>query len=169
MSVHVNIQSGFWWWLWASIYYVYRKNIFYLPFLSTVARPTKYDKVVRREVCQITTQGTRTFSPRDGDVGDSQPSYLMAICEVRVGSLSWYMFFGIVVSLLHQLHTYYDDNISFIFLTFMLMTLDKRWQKVKDFPMFYRLSQQEQLNMVFALLIHLSEHSMWVCSPKCKN
>ncbi|PVD32426.1 hypothetical protein C0Q70_07860 [Pomacea canaliculata] len=49
-------------------------------------KPTKYDKVVRREVCQITTQGTRTFSPRDGDVGDSQPSYLMAICEVRAES-----------------------------------------------------------------------------------
>ena len=48
----------------------------------SVARPTKFDKVVRREICQVSTQGIRSFSQRDGDVGDAQPSYLLAICEV---------------------------------------------------------------------------------------
>ena len=50
----------------------------------SVARPTKFDKVVRREICQVTTQGIRSFSQRDGDVGDAQPSYLLALCEVSV-------------------------------------------------------------------------------------
>ena len=48
----------------------------------SVARPTKFDKVVRREICQVSTQGIRSFSQRDGDVGDAQPSYLLALCEV---------------------------------------------------------------------------------------
>ncbi len=37
--------------------------------------------VVRREVCRITTAGTKTFSFLDGDSGSSQSAYLLAICE----------------------------------------------------------------------------------------
>lgn len=60
---------------------VRRAWIMCVPCFS-VARPTKFDKVVRREICQVSTQGIRSFSQRDGDVGDAQPSYLLAICEV---------------------------------------------------------------------------------------
>ncbi|XP_070208763.1 DNA mismatch repair protein Msh6-like isoform X2 [Littorina saxatilis] len=48
-----------------------------------MARPTKFDKVVRREICQVSTQGIRTFSQTDGDVGDAKPSYLLALCETE--------------------------------------------------------------------------------------
>ncbi|XP_012941985.1 DNA mismatch repair protein Msh6 [Aplysia californica] len=42
---------------------------------------TKYDKVVKREVCQVSTQGTRTYSHMDGDCGDANNTYILAICE----------------------------------------------------------------------------------------
>ncbi|XP_076457037.1 DNA mismatch repair protein Msh6-like [Babylonia areolata] len=48
-----------------------------------MARPTKFDRVVKREICQVSTQGIRSFSHRDGDVGDAQPSYLLALCEAE--------------------------------------------------------------------------------------
>ncbi|KAL8582855.1 hypothetical protein ACOMHN_042688 [Nucella lapillus] len=48
-----------------------------------MAKPTKFDRVVRREICQVSTQGIRSFSHRDGDVGDAQPSYLLALCEAE--------------------------------------------------------------------------------------
>ncbi|GFR92090.1 DNA mismatch repair protein Msh6 [Elysia marginata] len=44
----------------------------------------KYDKVVKREVCQISTQGTRTYSHLDGDIGDHTSKYILAFCA-KVG------------------------------------------------------------------------------------
>ncbi|GFO37513.1 DNA mismatch repair protein msh6 [Plakobranchus ocellatus] len=41
----------------------------------------KYDKVVKREVCQISTQGTRTYSHLTGDIGDHTSKYILAFCE----------------------------------------------------------------------------------------
>ncbi|RUS83473.1 hypothetical protein EGW08_008789 [Elysia chlorotica] len=41
----------------------------------------KFDKVVKREVCQISTQGTRTYSHMDGDIGDHTSKYILAFCE----------------------------------------------------------------------------------------
>ncbi|KAK3087478.1 hypothetical protein FSP39_006465 [Pinctada imbricata] len=45
---------------------------------------TKYDKVVKREVCRITTKGTTTLNFLDGDCSEAQSSYLLALTE-RVG------------------------------------------------------------------------------------
>ena len=51
-------------------------------FLFLVSRTaTKFDKVVKREVCRITTQGTRTLNFLDGDCSEAQSSYLLAIAE----------------------------------------------------------------------------------------
>lgn len=48
----------------------------------TVARPTKFDKVVKREICAITSRGTRVFSAQDGEPMDAgSTNYLLAICE----------------------------------------------------------------------------------------
>ena len=44
---------------------------------------TKFDKVVRREVCQLTSAGTRVFGVQDADPTSPDPSYLLAI-SVRV-------------------------------------------------------------------------------------
>ena len=47
--------------------------------------PSKFDKVVKREVCRITTKGTKTFSFLTGECADSQSTYLLALAEkVRV-------------------------------------------------------------------------------------
>ncbi|KAK7479072.1 hypothetical protein BaRGS_00029664 [Batillaria attramentaria] len=48
-----------------------------------MARPTKFDKVVKREICQVATQGIRTFSARDGNTGNDRPNYLLALCEME--------------------------------------------------------------------------------------
>ena len=43
--------------------------------VKTMLRPTKFDKVVRREVCRITTSGTKLTDSTDSDL-----SYLVAFC-----------------------------------------------------------------------------------------
>lgn len=48
----------------------------------TVGIPaTKFDKVVKREICRITTKGTQTFNVIDGDIAEANSSYLLALCE----------------------------------------------------------------------------------------
>lgn len=42
---------------------------------------TKFDKVVKREICRITTKGTQTFNVIDGDIAEANSSYLLALCE----------------------------------------------------------------------------------------
>lgn len=48
--------------------------------------PSKFDKVVKREVCRITTKGTKTFSFLTGECADSQSTYLLALAEKETGS-----------------------------------------------------------------------------------
>ena len=48
---------------------------------AAVSRATKFDKVVRREVCSIQTKGTKRFSFIDGDATDGSNSYLLAVAE----------------------------------------------------------------------------------------
>ncbi|XP_064652331.1 DNA mismatch repair protein Msh6-like [Lineus longissimus] len=42
---------------------------------------TKFDKVVRREICRITTKGTKTYSFIDGNPSDNQNAYLLSVVE----------------------------------------------------------------------------------------
>lgn len=42
---------------------------------------TKFDKVVKREVCQVATRGTISHSVIEGQATDPQPSYLLALTE----------------------------------------------------------------------------------------
>jgi len=49
--------------------------------LFLVKKSTKFDKVVRREICRITTKGTRTFGIIDGETNDAENSFLIAISE----------------------------------------------------------------------------------------
>ena len=41
----------------------------------------KFDKVVKREVCQVTTPGTRTPNFLDGETIDVASNFLLAVCE----------------------------------------------------------------------------------------
>lgn len=49
--------------------------------MSLVKKSTKFDKVVRREICRITTKGTRTFGIIDGETNDAENSFLIALSE----------------------------------------------------------------------------------------
>ncbi|XP_038136062.1 DNA mismatch repair protein Msh6 [Cyprinodon tularosa] len=48
---------------------------------KTMAKPTKYDRVVRREVCRIITRGTQTYSVLDGAPSESQSKFLLSLKE----------------------------------------------------------------------------------------
>ncbi|XP_043931014.1 DNA mismatch repair protein Msh6 [Protopterus annectens] len=48
---------------------------------KSMAHPSKFDKVVRREVCRIITKGTQTYSVLDGDPSESCNKYLLCIKE----------------------------------------------------------------------------------------
>lgn len=52
---------------------------------KAMARPTKFDKVVRREVCRVITRGTQTYSVLDGDPSESHSKYLLSIKERAEG------------------------------------------------------------------------------------
>ncbi|KAI4873828.1 hypothetical protein NFI96_016848 [Prochilodus magdalenae] len=48
---------------------------------KSMARPTKFDKVVRREVCRVITRGTQTYSVLDGAPSEVQSKYLLSVKE----------------------------------------------------------------------------------------
>ncbi len=50
-------------------------------FILLVPKPAKYDKVVEREVCRITTKGTKVYSFLDGDSVTPQSAYTLSIYE----------------------------------------------------------------------------------------
>uniref|UniRef100_A0A1B6M5Q0 DNA mismatch repair protein MutS-like N-terminal domain-containing protein n=1 Tax=Graphocephala atropunctata TaxID=36148 RepID=A0A1B6M5Q0_9HEMI len=59
--------------------------------VKNLTRPTKFDKVVKREICQLTTKGTRVFTVQDGESVDADASYLLALTEKEcVGGKSLY-------------------------------------------------------------------------------
>ncbi|XP_061600826.1 DNA mismatch repair protein Msh6 isoform X2 [Cololabis saira] len=55
---------------------------------KTMAKPTKFDRVVRREVCRIITRGTQTYSVLDGAPSESQSKFLMSLKEKSEGENS---------------------------------------------------------------------------------
>ncbi|RXN01763.1 DNA mismatch repair protein Msh6 [Acipenser ruthenus] len=48
---------------------------------KTMARPTKFDRVVQREVCRVITKGTQTYSVLDGASSESHSKYLLCVKE----------------------------------------------------------------------------------------
>lgn len=48
---------------------------------QTTGQRSKFDKVVRREICQVTTKGTQMMGVSDSVFHSSQNQYLLAICE----------------------------------------------------------------------------------------
>lgn len=51
-------------------------------FLLETGRKNKFDKTVRREICQITTPGTKTFNTLDNENVFRESLYLLCIVEV---------------------------------------------------------------------------------------
>ncbi|KAM9809995.1 DNA mismatch repair protein Msh6 [Syngnathus typhle] len=48
---------------------------------KTLVKPTKFDRVVKREVCRIITRGTQTYSVLDGTPSESQSKFLLSLKE----------------------------------------------------------------------------------------
>lgn len=48
---------------------------------KAMAKPTKFDRVVRREVCRVLTRGTQTYSVLDGAPSESQSRFLLGLKE----------------------------------------------------------------------------------------
>ncbi|XP_068796155.1 DNA mismatch repair protein Msh6 isoform X2 [Struthio camelus] len=48
---------------------------------KSTAHPTKFDKVVRREICRIITKGTQTYSILDCDPSENHNKYLLCVKE----------------------------------------------------------------------------------------
>uniref|UniRef100_A0A1A8EZG8 DNA mismatch repair protein n=2 Tax=Nothobranchius korthausae TaxID=1143690 RepID=A0A1A8EZG8_9TELE len=48
---------------------------------KSIAKPTKFDRVVKREVCRIITRGTQTYSVLDGAPSESQSKFLLSLKE----------------------------------------------------------------------------------------
>ncbi|KAJ7987524.1 hypothetical protein DPEC_G00327390 [Dallia pectoralis] len=48
---------------------------------KTMSKPTKFDRVVRREVCRVITRGTQTYSVLDGAPSETQSQYLLSMKE----------------------------------------------------------------------------------------
>lgn len=46
-----------------------------------MSRPTKFDKVVKREICQISSKGTRVYTAQDGEISAPSSKYLLALTE----------------------------------------------------------------------------------------
>ncbi|EDV97736.1 probable DNA mismatch repair protein Msh6 [Drosophila grimshawi] len=53
-------------------------------------KPTKFDKVVAREICQITDRGTQVFGSQCAIGPNHQPNYMLAIVEQDEGTWSKY-------------------------------------------------------------------------------
>ncbi|XP_033303420.1 probable DNA mismatch repair protein Msh6 [Bombus bifarius] len=48
---------------------------------SKMTRPTKFDKVVKREICQISSKGTRVYTPQDVEASTANSNYLLSLIE----------------------------------------------------------------------------------------
>lgn len=46
-----------------------------------MTRPTKFDKVVKREICQISSKGTRVYTPQDVEASTANSNYLLSLVE----------------------------------------------------------------------------------------
>lgn len=46
-----------------------------------MGKPSKFDKVVKREICQISTKGTRVYTAQDVEASTPTSTYLLSIVE----------------------------------------------------------------------------------------
>lgn len=53
-----------------------------------MTRPTKFDKVVSREVCQVVNKGTQVFGQQIRISNEYQPKYMLAIAEKVINTMS---------------------------------------------------------------------------------
>ncbi|XP_015283165.1 PREDICTED: DNA mismatch repair protein Msh6 isoform X1 [Gekko japonicus] len=62
---------------------------------KSLVHPTKFDRVVRREICRIITKGTQTYSILEGDFSEDQNKYLLCVKEKVVDSAGLHRIYGV--------------------------------------------------------------------------
>ncbi|KAL8185154.1 UNVERIFIED_CONTAM: DNA mismatch repair protein msh6 [Gekko kuhli] len=62
---------------------------------KSLVHPTKFDRVVRREICRIITKGTQTYSILEGDFSEDQNRYLLCVKEKVVDSAGLHRIYGV--------------------------------------------------------------------------
>ncbi|XP_069811021.1 DNA mismatch repair protein Msh6 [Dendropsophus ebraccatus] len=62
---------------------------------KSMSHPTKFDKVVRREICRIITKGTQTYSVLDGNPSESHSKYLLCVKEKMTDSSGQQRIYGV--------------------------------------------------------------------------
>ncbi|XP_063157819.1 DNA mismatch repair protein Msh6 isoform X1 [Candoia aspera] len=62
---------------------------------KSLAHPTRFDRVVRREVCRIISRGTQTYSILDGDYSETHNKYLLCIKEKIEDSAGLHRTYGV--------------------------------------------------------------------------
>lgn len=62
---------------------------------KSMAHSTKFDKVVRREICRIITKGTQTYSVLDGSPSESHSKYLLCLKEKATDSSGQQRIYGV--------------------------------------------------------------------------
>nr|XP_006131820.2 DNA mismatch repair protein Msh6 [Pelodiscus sinensis] len=61
----------------------------------SLAHPTKFDRVVRREICRIITKGTQTYGVLDGEPSEELNKYLLSVKEKVEDSSGHYRAYGV--------------------------------------------------------------------------
>lgn len=51
------------------------------------SKASKFEKGLRREICQVVDRGTQVFSQQVGVTNNYEPNYMLAICEKVSGFL----------------------------------------------------------------------------------
>ncbi|XP_077341732.1 DNA mismatch repair protein Msh6 isoform X1 [Lithobates pipiens] len=81
---------------------------------KSMSHPTKFDRVVRREICRIITKGTQTYSVLDGSPSESHSKYLLSFKEKPDDSSGHQRVYGVcfVDTSVGKFHTgqFYDDR-----------------------------------------------------------
>lgn len=60
-----------------------------------MAHVSKFDRVVRREICRIITKGTQTYSVLDGDPSENYSRYLLSLKEKEEDSSGHTRVYGV--------------------------------------------------------------------------
>ena len=79
--------------------------------VKAMSKPSKFDKVVEREVCQVMSKGTRINSFLDSDNFEGEPSYLLAIIE-KPGPMFGVAFIDTTIGCFHLSQFGDDKNLS---------------------------------------------------------
>lgn len=79
--------------------------------VKKMSKPSKFDKVVEREVCQVSSKGTRINNFLDSDNFEGEPSYLFAIIE-KPGPVFGVAFIDTTIGCFNLGHFSDDKNLS---------------------------------------------------------